>query len=303
MGRILGIGFSDFALSEPDVPRPAITAQRITARVALMPLFERKLILYGVRLHKPTARLVRDKEGRIPLLEKLLNLPFLTQEATQFGLDLRSIGIRDGEVDFEDQQTEKAQRTIRFRDIDLDVQRIRDQRLLDFVKQLANLKQSEPQGAALDFNLKSEVGTDKDKTTLRTRGRMVFPKETLGFHKTWWNADIQLDNLSAVLLRQYVGAQWPVKSLTGIFASRFHIQGSPTDQMHLRGALSFKQLAIDAPDLFTAPLSPADGQAQFDVDWKPQRLSIALFDFRSKELKLTVKGESARLQPITLMFN
>ena len=228
VGRILGIGFSDFALSEPDVPRPAITAQRITARVALLPLFERKLILYGVRLHKPTARLVRDKEGRIPLIEKLLNLPFLTQEATQFGLDLRSIGIQDGEVDFEDQQTEKAPRTTRFRDIDLDVQRIRDQRLLDFVKELANLKQSEPKGAALDFNLRSEVGIDKDKTTLRARGRMVFPKETLEFRKTWWNADIQFDNLSAALLRQYVGVQWPVKSMTGVFAPRFHIQGSPS---------------------------------------------------------------------------
>ena len=292
VGRILGIGFSDFALSEPDVPRPAITAQRITARVALMPLFERKLILYGVRLHKPTARLVRDKEGRIPLIEKLRNLPFLTQEATQFGLDLRSIGIQDGEVDFEDQQTEKAPRTIRFRDIDLNVQRMRDQRLLDFVRELANLKQPEPQGAALDFNLKSEVGIDNEKTTLRTRGRMVFPKETLEFRKAWWNADIQFDNLSAVLLRQYVGAQWPVKSMAGVFAPRFHVQGSLADQMRLRGALSFKQLAMDAPDFFNAPLSPGEGQAEFDVDWKPQQLGIALFDFRSKELKLTVKGET-----------
>ena len=292
VGRILGIGFSDFALSEPDVPRPAITAQRITARVALMPLFERKLILYGVRLHKPTARLMRDKEGRIPLIEKLRNLPFLTQEATQFGLDLRSIGIQDGEVDFEDQQTEKAPRTIRFRDIDLNVQRMRDQRLLDFVRELANLKQPEPQGAALDFNLKSEVGIDNEKTTLRTRGRMVFPKETLEFRKTWWNADIQFDNLSAVLLRQYVGAQWPVKSMAGVFAPRFHVQGSLADQMRLRGALSFKQLAMDAPDFFNAPLSPGEGQAEFDVDWKPQQLGIALFDFRSKELKLTVKGET-----------
>ena len=61
LGRILGIAFDDFALSEPNVPRPAITAQRITARVALLPLFERKVVLYGVRLHKPTARLMRDK--------------------------------------------------------------------------------------------------------------------------------------------------------------------------------------------------------------------------------------------------
>jgi uncharacterized protein involved in outer membrane biogenesis len=291
VGRILGIGFNDFTLSEPDVSRPAITAQRITARVALLPLFERKLILYGVRLHRPTARLVRDKEGRIPLLEKILNLPFLNQEVTQFGLDLRSIGIQDGEIDLEDQQTVNGPRTTRFSDIDLNVQRIRDQRLFDFVKELANLKRPEPRGAALDFNLRSVVGTGNDKTRLRVRGRMVFPKETLEFRKTWWNADIQFDNLSAALLRQYVGAQGPMKSMAGVFAPRFHVQGSPEDQMRLRGALSFTQLAIDAPELSNTPLALGDGQAEFDVDWKPQRLGIALFDFRSKELKLTAKGE------------
>ena len=292
LGRILGIGFSDFALSEPDVPRSAITAQRITARVALLPLFERKLILYGVRLHKPTARLVRDKEGRIPLLEKILNLPFLTQEATQFGFDLRSIGIQDGEVDLEDQQTANGPRITRFRYIDLDVRRIQDQRLLDFVKDLANLKRPEPQGLALDFNLRSEVGIDSDKTRLRARGRMVFPHETLEFRKTWWNADLQFDDLSAMLLRQYVGAQWPVKSMAGVFAPRFHIQGVPGDQMRLQGALSFAQLAMDAPDLFNAPLLLGDGQAEFDLDWQPKRLGIALFALRSKDLKLTVKGET-----------
>ena len=291
VGRILGVGFSDLALSEPDVARPAITAQRITARVALLPLFERKLILYGVRLYKPTARLVRDGEGRIPLLEKILNLPFLNQETTPFGLDLRSIGIQEGEVDLEDQQTAEGPRTTRFRDIDLDVQRIRDQKLLDLVKELANLKRPEPQGAALDFDLRSEVGTGNDKTRLRARGRMVFPKEALEFRKTWWNADIQFDNLSAALLRRYVGAEWPVKSMAGVFAPRFHVQGSPGDQVRLWGALSFAQLAIDAPDLLSAPLSPGDGQAEFDVDWKPQRLGIALFDFRSKDLKVTLKGE------------
>ncbi len=233
IGRILGVGFSDFALSESDATRPVITAQRITARVALMPLFERKLILYGVRLYKPTARLVRDKEGRIPLLEKLRNLPFLTKEATQLGLDLQAIGIQHGEVDFEDQQPEKGPRTTRFRDIDLQVQRIRGQRLLDFVKQVANLKRPQPQGAALDFDLKSEVGTDNENTTLRTKGRMVFPEETLEFRKAWWTLDMQLNNLSAELVRQYGVVQWPVKTVRGVFAPRFHIEGSPADRVRL----------------------------------------------------------------------
>ena len=66
--------------------------------------------------------MVRDKEGRIPLLDKLLNLPFLKEEATQFGLDLQAINIVDGEVYFEDQQTERSPQRIRFRDIELEVE-------------------------------------------------------------------------------------------------------------------------------------------------------------------------------------
>src|SRR5262245_5193950 len=292
MGRILGIGFSDFALSEPDAISPAITAQRITARVALLPLFERKLILYGVRLYKPTARLVRDKEGQFPLLEKLRDLPFWTQEATQFGLDLHAIRVRDGEIDFEDQQSHKGPRMTRFRNVDLDIEPIRGQRSADLVKEVANLSRSEPQGAALDFNLRSAVEIDNEKTTLRTQGRMVFPQRTSEFRKAWWNADLQFDNLSAEFLRQYIGIEWPMKTVTGVFSPRLHIEGSPADQIRLRGALTFKQLAIDVPDLFTEPLSPGDGQAEFSFDWKPQRLGITLFDFRSKELRLTVKGET-----------
>jgi uncharacterized protein involved in outer membrane biogenesis len=292
VGRILGIGFSDFAVVEPGVSRPVITAQRITARVALLPLFERKLILYGVRLHKPTAHVVRDKEGRIPLLEKLRKLAFSTQEASPFGLDLHAIGIQDGEVNFDDQQAEKGPRTTWFRAIDLEVRPIRGQRLLAFFKELAKLKQPEPQGAALDFSLKTEVDTGKEKTTFITRGRMVFPEETFDFRQTWWNADVQLDNFSARLLEPYVGAQWLAQSVSGVFAPRFHLEGSPAAQVRLRGTLSFKQLAIDAPDLFTAPLSPGDGEADFNVDWKPERLGIALLDFRSKELKFKLQGET-----------
>ena len=292
VGRILGIGFRDFALSEPGASRPAITAQRVTARVAFLPLFQRKVILYGVRLYRPTARMVRDKEGRIPLLDKLLNLPFLKEEATQFGLDLQAINIVDGEVYFEDQQTERSPQRIRFRDIELEVEQVRGQTLLNFVKEFVHRKQPDPPGAALDFDLKSAVETDNEQTTLRAKGRMGFPKETLEFRKTWWNAQMQFENLPSEFVRQYFGSPWPEKAVTGVFAPRFHIEGNPTNQVRLQGALSFKNVVINAPDLFGGPLSPGEGQAEFDVDWKPQRLGISLFDFRSKDLKFTVRGET-----------
>jgi len=92
---------------------------------------------------------VRDTEGRIPLIEKLLNC-LSDQEATQFGLDLRSLGIQDGEVDFEDQQTQKVQRTIRFA-IDLISNRMRDQSCWA-CQRTGNLKTTAAAGSGPDFN-------------------------------------------------------------------------------------------------------------------------------------------------------
>src|SRR5918997_3137116 len=70
LGWITGIGFRDVRLSEPAAAQPLLTAEQITASVALLPLLQRKLIFYDVRLLKPAAQFVREDDGRIPLLDK-----------------------------------------------------------------------------------------------------------------------------------------------------------------------------------------------------------------------------------------
>src|SRR4029434_1585193 len=265
----------DLALSEPDAPRPAITAQRISARVALLPLFERKVVLYRLRLYKPVARMMRDKEGRIPLLDKLLNLPFLKQEATQFGLDLHAIRIQDGEVDFEDQQAERDNRTTRFRDVAHELERIRGQQLRDFVGELIKRKRPEPKGVAVSFEVKSGVESDGKKTTLRANGKMVWPEETLMVTRAWLNADVQLSNLPAEMLQRYAGSVVPLQSVKGVLTPQFHIEGSLAEQIHLTGNLLFTQLVVEYPNMFSSPLSPGEGRADFDIDWTKQRLGIS----------------------------
>lgn len=291
IGRILGIAFLDVALSEPDAARPAITAQRISARIALLPLFERKVVLYGLRLQRPTAHLVRDNEGRIPLLDKLLNLPFLKEKATPFDVDFHAIRIQGGEIDFDNRQAEQSPKITHFRDLDLYLERIRGQELRDFIKQLASLKQPEPQGAALDFDLKSAVETEGRKTTLRAKGKMIFSEQALEFRKALWNVQVQLSDLPAELVQQYAGSGWPVKSMSGVLMPRFHIEGNLATQFRVKGDLSFSQLAIDAPEIFDAPWPPGNGRAEFNLDWKQQRLGIPVFEFHSKELKLAMHGE------------
>jgi AsmA-like C-terminal region/Protein of unknown function len=290
-GRILAIGFRGFALFEPGTSAPAIMAERVSARVALLPLLQRRVVLYGVRLYKPTARIVRARDGRIPLLDRLLDSPFLQQETSPFDLDLHSISIQDGEADLEEEQADGGFRRTRFRDVYLDLATIRDQKWRNFLKELATLKQPEPYGPALDFDLTSTVVDENENTTLRARGKVVFPQETFEFHNAWWNVQLQLDNLRAGLVQSYLGDRSPVTLTTGVFAPRLHVEGNAKDQLRLRGVLSFKKLAAEIPDSLAAPFAPGDGQAEFDVAWQPQRLGISLFDFRSSELALKARGE------------
>jgi uncharacterized protein involved in outer membrane biogenesis len=62
----------------PESALPEIAAERITARVALMPLLRRKVIFYEIRLQRPTVALVENADGRLPLLDKLLIYRFLS---------------------------------------------------------------------------------------------------------------------------------------------------------------------------------------------------------------------------------
>ena len=295
IGWITGVAFRDLALSDGDAAEPAITAERVTGRVALLPLLERKIIIYEIRLQRPAIQLQGDAEGRIPLLDKLLNLPFLKQQNEQFNLDLHSIQIRNGEIDYLDQRKAASLGRWRLRKADVDLSRARGQRLSDSMKDLFKRQPSEPTGAALEFDLKSVVERDQDWMNLKARGRLVFPQETLEFHRARWNADLELVDFPATLIKDRVGARVPIKSMTGLLTQRVHLEGNVGKQLQLKGDLEFKRLSMEAPELFLTPLTDANGRTSFELDWTPQRLQVRRAEFRANDIKFSLQGEIGAL--------
>jgi uncharacterized protein involved in outer membrane biogenesis len=71
IGWVTGIAFRDVAIAMPDRAAPEIAAERVTARVALLPLLQRQVIFDEIRLQRRPVALARDAEGRVPLLAKL----------------------------------------------------------------------------------------------------------------------------------------------------------------------------------------------------------------------------------------
>jgi uncharacterized protein YhdP len=295
VGWVTGIVFRDLAVSLPEAAQAAITAERVTARVALLPLLKRQVIFYEVLLQQPAARFVRDKEGRIELLDKLLNLPVLKKPQGEFSLDLRTIKVRRGEIEYIDQQAQGGIGDWRLTNASVDLARVRGQRLRELMTNLLHRQPSDIDGAALEFDVDSGVVKDGAKMNLKARGRLLFPKPTLLLPEARWSADVELVDFPAALIQAQVGATLPIKSMTGHLGQRVHIEGNWATALRLKGDLEFKQLSVEAPELFFNPLAGTDGRVTFAVDWTPKQLRVARADFRANDIKFSLQGDIGAL--------
>lgn len=291
IGWITGLAFSKLELSEPGAAQAAITAERVTARVALAPLLQRQVIFYEIHLQKPVLRLVRDAEGKIVLLDRLLNLPFLKRQDSDFNFDLRSIKVKDGDVDFADQRLEGGVGDWRLTRADAVLDRVRGQRLRDLMTALIKRRPADATGTALEFDLNGTLIKDDAKMKLTSRGSWLFPKDELEFRQARWSADVELINFPATLLKEYLGPKVPLKTIGGQLAQRFHVEGNPTERLQVKGELEFRHLAVDAPELLLAPLTGADGKINFEFDWSRQRWQLARADFRANDFRFALQGE------------
>ncbi|HET7006937.1 MAG TPA: AsmA-like C-terminal domain-containing protein [Candidatus Binatia bacterium] len=295
IGWVTGVGFRDVAIAMPESAVPEIAAERITARVALLPLLQRKIIFYEIRLQRPTVALIGDADGRLPLLDKLLKLPLLKRDDSEFSLDLQSIKIRSGAVDYVDRRSTDSRGEWRLRNADVDIERVRGQKLREFMKDLIARPAEDDAGAALHFALKGQIDRDNVPMQLKASGRLVFPQDALLFDQARWHADIDLVDFPASLIKAQLGAHLPIKSASGHLAQRLHLEGYPGKQMRLQGDVEFKNIAIDAPELLIAPLTGANGRTSYEAEWSRGKLAIKRADARIDDIRFTLAGSLTAL--------
>lgn len=289
-GWVTGVAFRDVTIGLTDSAKPEIAAERVTARVALLPLLQRKVIFYEVRLQRPRVALLGDAEGRLPLVDKLLNLPLLKRQDQQFSLDLQSVKIYHGAIDYSDGRKTASLGEWHLRQADVAIERVRGQRLIEFMKDLLQRQPAQPAGAALAFTITSQIDKDNQLMGLKAAGRLVFPQEALELRQARWNADVELVDFPATLIQSQLAAHVPIKSASGHLGQRVHVEGYPDKALRLKGDVEFKNIFLDAPELLLAPLTGANGRTSFEVDWSPEQLDIKRADLRIDEVKFSLAG-------------
>ena len=290
LGWITEIAFSDLALTEPGAAGPAITAQKVTAHIALWPLLNRQLVIDEITFESPSARLVREQDGRVPLLDKLLGLHFWKDDGGEFSLDLRSIKVTRGEIAIIDARRDQGFGEWRAAGVQLNLERLHPQRLAAYLHSTLKRQAVDLQTVALAFELNAVVARAQARMNLTARGQLAFLEKPFEFHKAYWDGDIDVVNLPAALVAEYLGAHAPLKSVSGYLAQRLHIQGNLESSLQARGSMQFRQLSIDAPELLLAPLERLDGRADFTFERSRRDLRIKRAEVRTGDVAFSFQA-------------
>jgi uncharacterized protein YhdP len=149
---------------------------------------------------------------------------------------------------------------------------------------------SETSAMALTFELASDVVREGASMTLKAAGKISFPGNAPTFDRAHWNGDLEVVNFPAALLKDYAGARLPVKSMDGYVAQRVHFEGNPATFLRAQGAIAFRQLSLDAPELFLAPLAGLDGRVNFSMERSKRDLRLLHGDLRANDIHLSLSG-------------
>ncbi len=290
MGWVMGVSFRDFALLEPEKNRPVITAERILIRVALQPLLERRMVFNEVRFYHPALQVVRNEKGKFPLLDLIANFPFFKQKETQFSLDLRRIRIEKGEVILLDHRENQGPAVTDFRDIDLNLQRIQPNETRHLGSVAMKEVATHTANPGVEFDLKTSIERRGKKVGLVSKGKVLFPNGAFDLRNAWFDGDAQVEGLPADLFWDYYGHFLPFRAVHGTLGPRLRLQGSVAKGVHVKGAVAFRQLEVDAPDIFSGMVTPGDGNVEIEVEWRAKEIRFPILNFRSKEIIFLAQG-------------
>ena len=226
----------------------------------------------------------------MPLIDKLLNLPFLKQRSSEFSFDLRKLVVDGGNFDLADPSS-SSERKWQLVNGRTEVQRLRGQELREYFQRFLKTGQSESSGLGLQFDLKGLVINGGAKMNIRSRGYVVLPRETLDIRQARWNADLEVVDMPAALVKDLLAPGTPIRTISGHVGERMHIEGDPLQQVRVRGDIEFKQLSIDAPAIFSSTLDRAEGRITFDVEGRPETWRLQRVDFLTSDLRFSLKGE------------
>ncbi|MRR38724.1 DUF748 domain-containing protein, partial [bacterium] len=243
------------------------TAERVSFRLALLPLLEQKIVIGRLEVERPSVQIIRGKDGIFnisDLLEK-------EEKKDAAPLRVRGIRIRDGKITFADQAAAAGGVVTRLEKTDLELDRL-------------------IRGKETDFTLAATLVQGAATATLYARGSADIPRQGHPLTETRLDAKVEAKNLSAGHFWPYYGRFVPFDPLAGLFDVKASIHGTTAD-FTSKGTVHVTGLRFSYPQVFHAILTPRDFRLDYKLKRDRHQVDVSDVDFLMDGL--IVKGSCA----------
>ena len=278
--------FSGVTIKEKDGGSDFVTADRLTIRIALLPLLRRELVLARMQLERPVIRLARDREGVFNVSDLLTPAPGSPSAG------IRGVKLDHARIVFSDRLPSDTPLVTELTDTDLYLSRL-------------------VRGKSCDFKLSGFLGPKKDAVPLFFAGVAKLPAAGTPFSNCEASGKLRTGPLPAAHFWPYYGRYLPFRSLAGELAIDASFKGRLTA---FKGEVGLKitGLNLDYPQVFHARLTPKSvkgscklelnsrdldiGAVKVTVDGLNLQGSCRLSDLHSGDLRITAKAALSRFR-------
>jgi uncharacterized protein YhdP len=257
--------FGKLRIMDKDGQSPFLAADKLSFRLALLPLLDRRLVLRGVVLDHPSMLISRNAAG-------LLTISDLLQESGgQPTVKIRSIRVKKGTLRFIDQAVGPGQLVSTLAGLDLTMARhLRD--------------------AGYTLKLSAALLQGSEKANVHINGSLLLPAKAASFLTTKFNGTVKADNLFAGHYWPYYSTYVPFRKIDGHLNIAARFKGALND-FTSRGTMELRQLRFDYPQVFHGVLTPKKVALAYAMTLDSRDIIVKSLDLDVDALK--VKGSCA----------
>jgi uncharacterized protein involved in outer membrane biogenesis len=252
--------FRGIEVKERDGKNTFATIERLSFKVAVLPLLTGKIVIKKMHLEKPAGNLLRDSNG-------VLNIGDLLESQKTPSIEIRRMVISDGAVTFTDHHIIPSGWTIRLSDIDFAIR-----------KPIF--------GRATDLHFLAALDQKGKKGTLSVNGSIRFPGKNESLANSRVNARIIATGLSINQYGPYWKKHLPFRSAAGGLNIDVRIRGD-AHRFSSEGSVAVKNLHLQYPQVFHASLTPKDASLNYVLQRTPSEIVIGKMDLVVDDFKIS----------------
>lgn len=236
------------------------TAERVTLKVAVLPLMRGKIVIKKVHLEKPAGILYRDSEG-------VFNISDLLEKQKTSAIEIRRIIVHHGAMTFTDQHIIPPGLTINLEDIDLRIN-------------------NPVRGQVTDLKISATVDQQGKKGTLSMTGNIELSDGDKSLLNSSIDARIHAAGLSIERYRPYYEQYLPFRQTTGVLNIDTHLKGNAS-RFVSEGSVAVKNLDLRYPEVFHTALTPKDVSLGYKIQRTPSEIIMDKLNLKVDDFKIS----------------